>query len=126
MSTFFTLLFLVICVEAVTEILVSSTIFQKPREFIAFRSSFLGELVHCGYCTSVWVSAGVSWAFVLHVWSVTPVFWISYLVTVFVVHRLSNLFHEFASKWLNRRPISLAVHKTETVIMPGLRDHEQE
>jgi hypothetical protein len=125
-SILFSLLFLVVCVEAVTEILVSSSIFQRPREFLALRSSFLGELVHRGYCTSVWVSAAAAWVFVWHIWAITPILWVSYLITVFVLHRLSNLFHELASKWLNRRPMSFAVHKTETVIMPGLRDHEQE
>ena len=124
MSIVFALILLVICVEAITEILVSGSIFQKPREFIARNSSFIGELVHCGYCTSVWVSAAVAWVFVVWVWTLTPIFWINYIIATFVIHRLANLFHELSSKWLNRRPISFAVHKTETVIVPGLSDHE--
>jgi hypothetical protein len=120
MSVIFSVLFIIIFIEAFTEILVASSIFQKPREFIARRSAFLGELVHCGYCTSVWVSATVAWIFVIYVWALTPFFWISYIIATFAFHRLANLFHELVSKWLNRRPISFAVHKTETVLMPDL------
>lgn len=125
MTTLFVLLFLIVFVEALTEIIVSSVIFEKPREFLAYKSDFLGELIHCGYCTSVWVSAAISWAFVLFVWSVFPSFLLSYIVTTFVLHRLSNLLHELNSKWLNRRPISFAVHKTETVIVPGVTDVQE-
>lgn len=117
---------LMICVEAITEILVASSIFAKPREFIARRSGLLGELVHCGYCTSVWVSAAVAWIIPLWYWALVPHFWVSYLVTLFVLHRLSNLFHELISKWLNRRPISLAVHKTETVLLPDIGNNDDQ
>jgi len=110
------LLILVLFVEAVTEILVSSAIFQKPREFVYTRNGFLGELVNCGYCTSVWVAAAVAWLAVL---PICPWFAVNYVVTTFVIHRLSNLLHELNSKWLSRRPFSMAVHKTETVIIPG-------
>lgn len=113
-------LFLVIFVEAFTEILVESSILAKPREFLARHSGLLGELVHCGYCTSVWVSAAVAWIVPMFIWAVVPNFWISYVIALFVLHRLSNLFHELNSKWLNRRPIGLAVHKTETVLMPDI------
>ena len=110
------LLLLILFVEAVTEILVESSIFQKPREFVYTRNGFLGELVTCGYCTSVWVSAAVAW---LVVFPISPWFVINYIITVFVIDRLSNLLHELNNKWLNRRPFSMALHKTETVIIPG-------
>ena len=110
------LFILVLFVEAVTEILVSSVIFQKPREFIYVRNGFLGELVNCGYCTSVWVAAAVAWLYVL---PICPWFAANYIISTFVIHRLSNLLHELNNKWLSRRPFSMAVHKTETVIIPG-------
>jgi hypothetical protein len=113
-------LFLVIFVEAFTEILVESSILTKPREFLARCNGLLGELVHCGYCTSVWVSAAVAWIVPMFIWTIVPNFWISYIIALFVLHRLSNLLHELNSKWLNRRPINFAVHKTETVLMPDI------
>ena len=119
MSTFFTLLFLAIFVEAFTEILVTSSIFRKPREFLAVASDLLGELVHCGYCTSVWVSMTVAWIIPSHI-AMTPFFYVNYIISIFVLHRVSNMIHELFSKWTERRPMSFAVHKTETVIMPGL------
>ena len=122
MSFIFYIILLTIFVEAVTEILVASSIFSRPRGFIGRRSAFLGELIHCGHCTSVWVSAIVVWMILPPAWifSIISNFWVAYIITIFVVHRLSNLFHEFNSKWLNRRPFALAVHKTETVLMPDL------
>lgn len=119
------LLLFVIAVEAITEILVESEIFRWPRETLARANGLIGTLVHCGYCTSVWVSAALSWAFVTCAWAIVPNFWVSFIVTTFVLHRLSNLWHELTSKWLNRRPITFAVHKTETVIMPGVNDEQE-
>ena len=110
------ILLLIIFIEALTEIIVASAIFAPIRE-VSTKYSYLGELMHCGYCTSVWVSASVAWIAPL---AIGPHFLINYALTVFILHRLSNLFHEFNSKWLNRRPLSLSVYKTETVIMPGL------
>ena len=117
------LLLLIIFVEAVTEIIVASAMFAPLRK-LSTKSDFLGELVHCGYCTSVWVSASVSWIVPL---DISSYFWINYVLTVFILHRLSNLLHEFNSKWLNRRPIPLSVYKTETVIMPDMEgNHDTE
>lgn len=110
------LLLLALFVEAVTEILVTSIFFEKPREFVYTRNGFFGELVNCGYCTSVWVSAVVAWLAVL---PISSWFVVNYIITVFIIHRLSNLLHELNNKWLGRRPFSMALHKTETVIIPG-------
>ena len=112
---------LIVFIEALTEILVESSIFSKPREALALRSGFLGELIHCGYCTSVWVSASVAWVAPL---AFTSIFLINYLLTVLILHRLSNLLHEIYSKLFGRRPVSLAVHKTETVLMPDLGEND--
>lgn len=107
---------LVIFIEALTEILTTSSIFEKPRMLLA-RNAFLGELIHCGYCTSVWVSLSVAW---IIPFALTPYFWLNYLLTVFVLHRLSNILHELIQKLLGRRPFLFAVHKTEAVIMPEM------
>ena len=118
-ETMWLLLFLVIFVEAITEIFVSSSIFTSFREFVGQRSAFLGELVHCGYCTSVWVSASVAWTLSA---VGTNYLWLDYIICVFVLHRLSNLFHELTCKWMNRLPLTIAMHKTESVILTETED----
>ena len=111
------LLVLIILVEAITEIIVASKIMQPLREFLFRNSPFFGELVDCGYCTSVWVSASVAWIVPL---LISPYLIVNYLVTMFLLHRLSNVWHEAIQKWLNRNPITFAVHKTEQVIMDSI------
>lgn len=115
MSAIVTIALLVLAVEAITEILVTGSIFDKPREWLASKSSFFGELIYCGYCTSVWVSASVAWISILELSGVLAV---DYFITVMVLHRSSNLLHELISKFLGRRPLSLAIHKTEAVLLP--------
>lgn len=109
-------LILIIFIEALTEILTTSSIFEKPRLWLA-KNAFLGELIHCGYCTSVWVSLSVAW---IIPFALTPYFWLNYMLTTFVLHRLSNILHELIQKLLGRRPFLFAVHKTEAVLMPEM------
>jgi hypothetical protein len=117
------ILLLVIFVEALTEILVESSIFERPRLYLAGKSGFLGELIHCGYCTSVWVSFGVAWIAPL---AISGFFWLNYFLTAFILHRMSNMLHELISKWLGRRPVTFAVHKTEAVILPNMEEPDEE
>ena len=109
------LLALIIAVEAVTEILVASEIFAKLRELTYKISVFLGKLFSCGYCMSVWISTLFVCFCVTPELSYYPI--VDKFITIFVIHRLSNIWHEFISRWLNRAPISLAIHKTETIVM---------
>jgi hypothetical protein len=115
------LLLLIIFVEAVTEIITTSSIMSKFRNMLSY-SDFLGELIHCGYCTSVWVAASVAWIDPL---AVSNQFWINYVITLFVLHRLSNVLHELVEKWVGRRPVTLAIHKTEAVLLPDLGDNDE-
>jgi hypothetical protein len=114
-------LLLIIFVEAVTEIITTSSIMSKFRQVLSY-SDFLGELIHCGYCTSVWVAASVAW---VDPWIISEQFWINYAVTLFVLHRLSNVLHELMEKWLSRRPLTLAIHKTEAVLLPDLGENDE-
>jgi len=98
---------LIISVEAVTEIVTSSNIFLSLREWIYLKSDFLGKLIQCGYCTSVWISAMVAWAAPT---PFHPIF--GYFIALFAIHRLSNLWHEFTVRWLNRAPIAISLFTT--------------
>lgn len=116
----------IIFVEAITEIIVQSEIFFSLRNFIARTSAFLGNLISCGYCTSVWVSAIIGWALpgnVLYLWMPnTTTMVIDCILKIFVLHRISNVLHEAFSRWFSRLPFSLVVNKID----PGDIDDEDE
>lgn len=102
----------IIAVEAITEILVAGKIFQSLRDFLISRNIFLlAGMFSCGYCMSVWVAASVGWIVPF------PFGVVGIPIKILVVHRLSNFFHEFMSRWLGRKPWAVEVHKTETVVM---------
>ena len=104
----------IIAVEAITEIIVFSEFFAPLREFIFnTRFVFMHKLFACGYCMSVWVSVGVSWFIP---WPIQSV--VGYLLTLFVIHRLSNLFHELCVRWLNRIKINDQINKSTEVYEP--------
>ena len=96
----------VVAVEAVTEIVVTSEIFLRLRNFIAKISDFFGGLVGCGYCLSVWISASIAWALP---GVVTDIWCIDFIIKVFVLHRASNALHELLSRWFSRLPWFLMI-----------------
>lgn len=51
------LLWFILTGYGLTQLLVYSSIFKRPRNFIKEKSDFLGELVHCPMCTGFWVGA---------------------------------------------------------------------
>lgn len=62
----------------------------------------IGELISCGYCTSVWVAAIASYC------TGYASLWM-FAVKTFVIHRVSNLLHELFSRWFGRSPFSVVV-----------------
>lgn len=113
----------IIAIEAVTEIIVSSQIAEPLRAWCYYNSSFLHKLVNCGYCTSVWISVLVS----ISILGLTglPVS-VECVILTFALHRLSNVWHEFVVRWLNRSPFMLHLTKTETVIMEENHGKDQD
>lgn len=103
----------IIFVEAVTEIILNGSVLEKFRDVIHNFSKFTSELISCGYCLSVWVSTSIAWALPLGFsYKIIDV-----VVATFVLHRLSNIFHEFVVRWLGRIPWTLQLHKTETILI---------
>lgn len=96
----------VIVCEAITEILVASSLFSKPRELAKSKLKLVGELFNCGYCLSVWLGGGVAYLLKVQVTCTLEITGpLSHLgrfeplVFGFVMHRLSNWLHEhFAAK----------------------------
>lgn len=77
----------------------------KKNCFIRFGwwlRGFIGELLNCGYCTSVWVAAAAAF--------VVPgkiLWWLpTILIKWLVLHRFSNLLHETFQKWFRNAPFS--------------------
>lgn len=99
-------LLVVIATEAITEIIVNSEIFSGLRKFLS-KSNFFGTLVNCGYCMSVWVALGTIWVLP----KLFEIVLFDIIIKVFVIHRLSNLWHELIRRWLDRYPLTLVVHK---------------
>lgn len=110
----------VIAVEAITEIIVASYLFQNVRESIALlatpypppeQESYLlklfklaSYLINCGYCSSVWVAFGTAWVLPpLFEIASPPMVAIEYLIRAMVVHRLSNWLHVGYSLFMKGR-----------------------
>ena len=103
---------IIIAVEAITEIIITGKIFQALRDFIIGRNVFLlAGLFSCGYCMSVWVAAAIGWLapFPLGFWGIP--------IKIFAIHRISNFFHELMVRWLGRKPWTVEVHKTESIVV---------
>jgi hypothetical protein len=87
----------IIFTEALTEIVVKSEIFSPLRAKIFKLGqnnkffNWLHRLFDCGYCFSVWAGALVAF-FVLELR------FLEWFIVTLVLHRLSNLFHNFMDR----------------------------
>jgi hypothetical protein len=98
----------VVAVEAITEVVVQSDLFIKLRN-VLFKISpgFLGKLLSCGYCFSVWVSI-IGW---FMPGTITNIYILDGILRVFLLHRLSNVIHEFFMRWEKRLPLVIVFNK---------------
>jgi hypothetical protein len=120
-----------VAVEALTELISSSAImfpirdwFSKPipeddadkttnvlvakkrsvfKRFYYWLRAFIGELLNCGYCTSVWVAGAAAFVVpgTIPGWPLPTI-----LMKWLVLHRLSNLLHESFRKRFRNAPFS--------------------
>ncbi len=99
----------IVATEAIVEIIVASKILFNFRDWLAQRSVFLGDLINCGYCVSVWVAA-ILFSYYLPVGyrlqaicADSIIAWLLVLVgKAAVVHRMSNVLHELFSRWFHK------------------------
>src|SRR5690606_24212974 len=87
----------VVFVEGLTELIVKSNIFYNVRSYLASNNEFLGELVSCGHCTSVWVSLLPALYFSFQFHSLLLI-----IPLTIVFHRLSNYLHNINDKFLDK------------------------
>jgi len=94
----------VVAVEAMTEIVVSSSLFFRFRNWVGRHSAFFGELLTCGYCFSVWSSAAIAWALPGDVFTGEYGFIANIAVRTLVLHRVSNFLHGLIKRICDRPP----------------------
>ncbi len=96
-----------IVVEAITEILVTSSlldiVYLRPwiskralppdgnYDNVKWYDTALYTLLTCGYCSSVWVSAGLVWFVPGGYFGLLP--WDNVFIKIFLLHRISNQLH---------------------------------
>jgi len=106
------LLFIIIAVEAITEIIVASDVFLELRGWFSRQENvvlhFISRLITCGYCCSVWVAGMIAWCVPL---SLTGYWYMDIIIKWYAVHRMANWFHEFMARWLNRHPWTFVLHE---------------
>jgi hypothetical protein len=93
MYMLYNILFLIILVEAITQIITKSELFKPFRKFFFERREnrfygYVHDLLDCGYCMSVWVGWFVVFTF-LYINSVV----LNVFFAGLVLHRLSNILH---------------------------------
>lgn len=92
------MLFVIVAVEALTEILTKSSFFYPVRKWIFKKAptniffKFIHRLLDCGYCTSVWISFIMTSFFISYL-RFTNIWVFDYLVMSMVIHKGSNLVH---------------------------------
>lgn len=108
MSTIAAWILTIIAVEAITEIIVAGSIFEKPRAYILAKNNFFSDLLACGYCTSVWIAIPFGWALP---GTITSYIIVDIIIKTFALHRLSNYIHEIRVNWLQGLQFGVAIHK---------------
>lgn len=96
------ILFIIINIEASTNIISKSEIFKPSRAFLFKHSNykiikFLHELVDCPYCTSVWVSLFyITMLYLTKSTFLLPI--VVFIMLVIAFHRLSNILHHIIDR----------------------------
>lgn len=113
---------IIIAIENITEIITTSAIFQKVRETLV-NIPFIGDLIFCGYCFSVYPSILGA---IIAPGEITGLLIVDIIVKWFTLHRLSNIFHEFVSRYLQRLPFLISLTRVNTEILKEEKNEENE
>ena len=130
---------LVVTIEAVAEIVAHGKVFDPLRERLERLPGYIGwwssGLISCAYCMSVWLSALGA---IIAPGPILPAFGSSpdihalanYAVTLFALHRASNVWHKAVWRWTEMVPFILFLTPREDAPedlfgSKGNRDTEQ-
>lgn len=97
----FSFLAAIVLTELLTELIVKSVLFKPLRTRLQGINAWFQELFSCGYCVSVWVSAGVVFTTGTS-YDFTGINLVDWGLTSLIVHRLSNYLHNFNDCWLDK------------------------
>lgn len=97
-----TLLVLAFVTEASVELVIKSEFFRPFREQTFKLGSWFQKLFTCGYCFSVWMAAAAVAAVPTVILPLSDLFLVNGLITVFLVHRMSNVMHNVVDKWTDK------------------------
>ena len=108
-----------IVVEAVAEITSTAVVFEGLRAWLDGKGEQprnIGVFARCAYCQSVWMGVGIAYLLQIKgqfVW----MGWFEPILWGFLIHRASNIWHEFVSRQQSRTPFTLFMrtwsHKEE-------------
>lgn len=102
MGTFLLVVFiLAFATEALVQLFTKSEFFEFPRKVLS-KWSWFERLLACGYCTSVWVAMGLIAVAPVAVLPISSWTFVNVLITLLVVHRLSNVIHNVVDKWTDK------------------------
>lgn len=87
--------------EALVQLITKSEIFELPRRILS-KWSWFERLLSCGYCTSVWVAMGLILVAPVTVLPISIWPFVNVLITLLLVHRLSNVIHNVTDKWTDK------------------------
>lgn len=99
---FLSLLILAFVTEASVELVIKSEFFRPLREQIFRLGPWFKKLFTCGYCFSVWVATAAVAAVPTVILPLSDLPLVNALITVFLVHRLSNVMHNVIDKWTDK------------------------
>ena len=99
MSILLEILIAILCIEATTNLLSKSLIFQPLRKYLFNLSNsrrpifkFIHNIIDCPYCCSVWVSFFYTLMLYLFIVKVLPTFFMWFFVAL-ALHRTANTLH---------------------------------
>lgn len=98
---FLKFLLIIICVEAITELLSKSEFFMPLRKYLFEKQKpvyrFLHDIIDCPYCLSVWVSV-INVVYFYFIFKYTTSIIFMFIPMVLVFHRMSNILHFIIDK----------------------------
>ena len=98
----FVIFLIAFATEAIVELVIKSQFFAPFRKLMFKLGPWITELFKCGYCFSVWASMGMILAVPVVVLPFSNWRGVNLLLTLLIVHRLSNVIHNVIDKWTDK------------------------
>lgn len=91
----------IVLIEAITNLLVKSELFLPMRKYLFESNSktfkFIGRVLDCPYCTSVWVAVFCVGMLYLFIMEMLPILLTLFFFSI-ILHRCSNVVHHVVDR----------------------------